>query len=88
MWTSASNKSPTLKWGFESSQYNFSVAAYTTKIKKESMCGAPASTVGFFDLGLSHSASFLDIYSRARGDKIYYIFGDSETENWSQEYVS
>ena len=48
---------------------------------RESLCGDPANSSGWFDLGLIHTARF------TASGQTYYTFGDSETDNWSQEFV-
>ena len=51
LWSSASSTSPVLRWGVESGIYTSTVAAVSSRIDKSDMCGAPANTKGWRDLG-------------------------------------
>ena len=86
LWSSnESTTSPTLKWGLTSGDYTNIVSAVTTTIDKSVLCGAPANTYGYRDLGPIHTATFLNVRNMSV-EYIYYIFGDSDSETWSQEY--
>jgi hypothetical protein len=47
------------------------------------MCGAPATTVGFRDPGIFHTAVFTGLLPNQR---VYYRFGDGERGVWSAEF--
>lgn len=85
-WSSATSTKPTLRWGTESGKYTNVVSATTSNIPRSSMCGAPASTVGWFDLGLIHTADLKGMIALAN-QKIYYTFGDDATNDYSEEHV-
>lgn len=86
LWSSATSKTPVLKWGTQSKQYDHIEQATTSTIEKKSLCGSPANGVGWRDLGLIHNATFKGMKALA-GQKIFYIMGDEETKDFSQEYV-
>lgn len=85
LWSSATSQTPTMKWGTVSGQYTETVEAVTTTIEQSQMCGAPASTVGWRDLGLIHHANITNMLSLANLN-IYYVFGDENTSDYSREY--
>lgn len=92
LWSSASSTTPQLRWGTRPGQYSNTVEATTESITKSSLCGEPASGVGWFDLGLLHAATFdnlLPLYSSASGSppQVYYIFGDAATNDFSTEFT-
>ena len=86
LWSSATSTKPTLKWGTSSGVYNNEVSAETSTIERSSLCGAPANGVGWRDLGLIHTAPFAGMKALAN-QKVYYIFGDAATNDFSREYV-
>lgn len=84
LWSSATSSAPTLKWGTEKGVYKNVVTADTTSVDKSSICGAPANTIGWRELGLIHSANLVGMTVLAN-QKIYYIFGDEKTNDFSTE---
>jgi len=50
------------------------------------MCGSPANTTGWRDLGLIHTAP-LEGMTALANKKVYYSFGDEVTNDFSKEYV-
>lgn len=86
LWSSATSTKPTLKWGLVSGDYTNKIVAVTTTIEKSEMCGGTASSTGWFDLGLIHTASLIGMEGIS-GQSIYYIFGDDDTSDYSTEYV-
>lgn len=86
LWSSATSTSPVMKWGTTSKVYNTVVEATTEHIEKQSLCGEPAISIGWRDLGLIHTVSFIGMKELA-GEKVYYIFGDEVTNDFSGEYV-
>jgi len=85
-WSSATSKQPTLRWGTSPKSYPNIVAGGTFTIDQSEMCGAPASTIGWRDLGLIHSANMSGMMALAN-QKIYYIFGDEATNDYSSEFI-
>ena len=62
LWSSnESTTSPTLKWGIVSGDYTFTVSAESTTIDKSDLCGEPATSYGWRDLGPIHTATFLKL---------------------------
>lgn len=59
-----------MKYGEASGVYTKMSMATTDKVSQDDMCGAPANTTGWHDLGLIHTATF------DAATTIYYIFGD------------
>jgi hypothetical protein len=86
LWSSATSKTPTLKWGTKSGVYDKVVSAVTTTIPKSSLCGTPSTGVGWRDLGLIHTAPLVGMKALAT-QNFYYVFGDEETNDFSREYV-
>lgn len=86
LWSSATSTEPTLKWGVESGKYKYVVEAGTSSIAQSSMCGPPANTTGWRDMGLIHTASLVGMAELAN-QKIYYSFGDDATSDYSSEHV-
>lgn len=86
LWSSATSAQPTLLWGTSSGAYNSKVAAVTSSIPQSAMCGSPANTTGWRDLGLIHTAPFTGMKALAN-KKVYYKFGDDATNDYSKEYV-
>ncbi len=73
-WTTKNCRTPTLRWGLLSGQYDVLVPAeHTVWYNKSGMCGAPATTVGYRDAGIFHTARFEGLVP---GQRIYYQFGD------------
>lgn len=56
LWSSAVSTTPTLFWGTSSGSYQNTVTATTSRVSKSQMCGAPANSTGWRDLGLIHQA--------------------------------
>jgi hypothetical protein len=86
LWSSANSQSPVMKWGTASGVYTNVVDAVTTTIEQDQMCGWPANSNGWRELGLIHTANFTGLLTLS-SDKIYYVFGDSDTDNMSGEFV-
>jgi hypothetical protein len=86
LWSSATSKTPTVKWGVQSGEYTNMVKADTEVIKKEDMCGGVAVEYGWRDLGLIHTGLFKGMKSLANS-RLYYVFGDEETDDYSDEHV-
>jgi len=85
LWSSATSTAPVLKWGTASGIYDIVVTAETSAISKSELCGSPANSYGWRDQGLIHTAAFNGMRALASAN-IYYIFGDSDTNNFSKEY--
>lgn len=87
LWSSRQQfKKPVLSWGLHPGVYTNHVIAESSTFSRDSMCGAPATTIGYRDLGVLHQAQFVGM-TKLASHKVYYRFGDSETENFSREYV-
>jgi hypothetical protein len=84
VWNSKKSTSPVLFWGLENSSENM-VLASTDSIDKSELCGNPATSIGWRDVGQIHSAQFTNIFKYS-GKKIHYKFGDLDTNNFSGEY--
>ena len=50
------------------------------------MCGKPANSTGWRELGLIHTAILKDLTEYA-GLPIYYTFGDADTNDYSEEMI-
>jgi hypothetical protein len=84
-WSSNMSVTPVLKWGIATGVYTTTVGAATKVITKSQMCGAPASTIGWRDLGEIHTASLVGAAALAN-TIVYYMFGDTTSDSWSKEY--
>lgn len=79
MWASEFSRRPILKFGSASGKYDNYEHALSAGIDKRSLCGAPANSSGWYDMGLTHTATL-----EAHGP-VYYIVGDEELGVWSKE---
>jgi hypothetical protein len=68
--------SHTLKWGTTSGVYPNTVTATTATIAKSDLCGAPATTTGWMDLGVTATAVLFNIYATSI-NTVYYVLTDS-----------
>lgn len=85
VWSSATSKTPVMKWGVASGDYTNTVEAVTDTIEESEMCGEPANTIGWRELGLIHHANFSGMLALS-DSKIFYTFGDADTDDFSREY--
>lgn len=85
LWSSATSKTPTLRWGTASNQYDHVVIATTETIERSDVCGSPANTTGWRDLGLIHTAELKGMKALA-GKSVFYSFGDANTDDFSPEH--
>lgn len=85
LWSSATSARPVARFGFSSGVYDHTVYAKTSTFTRSQMCGAPASTVGWRDPGLIHTAELFGLKAHAT-KTVYYVFGDEATDNFSGEY--
>jgi len=72
--------------------YPFIIPAITTTITKGSLCSvgsSTATTIGWMDLGLIHTAIIAGILElqRQQHDFIYYVIGDASNGDFSEEMV-
>ena len=86
LWSSATSTQPTVKWGTETGNYVHIVDAVTSSIERTDMFGYPANSTGWRDLGLIHTAPLTGMMALAN-TKLYYIFGDEATNDYSDEFV-
>jgi acid phosphatase type 7 len=86
LWSSATSSDPRLKWGTVTGVYPNIISATTSTIEKSEMLGSPANSTGWRDLGLIHTAS-LSGMTQYPNQKIFYIFGDEATNDYSGEHV-
>ena len=86
LWSSEVSTNPMMKWGIQSGVYTTNVYAETQRIERSQLCGAPANTTGWRDLGMIHTA-YLKGMLAIGNDQIYYTFGDADTNDFSKEYV-
>ena len=85
-----------MRWGYQSKMYKYIEEATTSHIEKAALCGAPATTIGWRDVGLIHTALFeidpetssssLPSSSSSNTQYVYYIFGDDASNEWSEEF--
>jgi len=86
LWSSASSTAPVMKWGTEPGIYPNVVDASTDIIDQSEMCGAPANSTGWRELGLIHRSDFSGMLELS-SQQLYYIFGDEPTLDFSDEFV-
>lgn len=72
--------------------YPFTIPATTTTITKDSLCGigsSTATTIGWMDLGMIHTATITGILElqQQQHDFIYYVIGDASSGIFSEEMV-
>lgn len=86
LWSSATSKTPMVKYGFKSGEeFLFSAHATTSTFSQSEMCGSPASDIGWRDPGLIHTAELSGLI-RYAGKTVYYKFGDEDTNDYSAEF--
>lgn len=81
MWSTLSSSRPQVKWGEASGKYNWVVDASTMTYGTQDLCGEPATTWGWRDPGLLHTAILKQLQ---KGKQYFYIYGDDQY-GWSQE---
>ncbi len=86
MWSSYNSTTPILKYGTVSGLYPSISLASTKTIDQQEMCGSPAKMRGWRDLGLLHTANFTGMLAHS-SSVIYYVFGDLNTNDFSEEMV-
>ena len=90
MWSSdGSHQTPELQWGLTSGIYPNTASAMEDVIDQSELCGAPANDSGWREMGTIYRADLVDMVtvSVSSSPKVYYRFGDSATDNWSEEHV-
>lgn len=78
--SSATSSSPTLKYrvgGTPGSPLPNSVPATPGYVRKADLCGAPANTVGWMDLGATVTAQLPGLAATAAGKTVFYALTDS-----------
>jgi hypothetical protein len=86
LWSSSTSTQPQVKWGTSKGNYIFTADAVTSKIEASDMFGYPANSTGFRDFGLIHTAPLVGMKALAN-TKLYYIFGDAATNDFSDEFL-
>eukprot|EP01025_Chloroclados_australasicus_P032526 TRINITY_DN32989_c0_g1_i2.p1 TRINITY_DN32989_c0_g1~~TRINITY_DN32989_c0_g1_i2.p1 ORF type:complete len:573 (-),score=57.61 TRINITY_DN32989_c0_g1_i2:445-2163(-) len=81
-WVTKNSSNPIVKWGTQSGKYTESVSAKSVTYTRDQMCGAPATTVGYFDPGQMHYGIITGLNPNS---KYYYVFGDPQY-GFSEEY--
>lgn len=86
LWSGYNSTQPTLRWGTSPNNYIHTFAASNFTIERSQLCGGPANSTGFRDLGVIYTAEFVGIetYGLSNQD-IYYVFGDAATTDYSSE---
>ena len=83
-WSSNWSAVPVVRWGTFPRIYHHISFANTERILRTDMCGVPASTIEWRDLGAVYTAS-LEGLAILGGCYVYYVFGDSATNSWNKE---
>ena len=87
-WSSATSSIPQLHWGTSPKVYPNIVNAISFQIDRNQVCGSPANSTGWHDLGMINKALFTDIVTQnLYGKSIYYIFGEKNTNKFSKEFI-
>lgn len=76
--TSVAATTPTLKWGTAAGAYPNSVVAVTAQLPLAKLCGPPATTTGFMDLGVTASAALPGLSGAYAGQRIHYVLADAD----------
>jgi hypothetical protein len=90
LWSAAMSHEPQVRWSFTSQPpnspdtYTNIIPATVSNISRASMCGAPANTSGWRELGNIYTSQLTGI-ANMYGKYLYYIFGDASTNTWSTE---
>ncbi len=87
LWSTANATAPMVKWGSSSGSYTHSSVGIISTVSQSSMCGSPANSSGWRDLGNINTAPISGIVTMNLGSSwIYYTFGDSLMNLWSPEF--
>lgn len=81
LWTAISAGAPVVRWWPTVGGSNATatvVPATASTLPKTALCGAPATTIGWFDLGTTFSATLSGLSAYA-GRMVSYTFGDAST---------
>jgi acid phosphatase type 7 len=78
-WSSNDSVAPSVLWGTQSGVYTNTVSASASSITVDQMSGWPANNTGWRELGTILTAR-LDFSSVTTAKKIYYTFGDEDTQ--------
>ncbi len=87
LWSTNNSNNPQLQWGTVSGSYSTNIDATTSRLTKDMMCGGNAVNKGWRDTGAIHTAELQGMKSFTAGTILYYRFGDSVTNTWSQEWT-
>eukprot|EP01035_Chromulina_nebulosa_P022753 gene22753-29460_t len=85
LWSSNSSQKPQLQWGVKTGRYTTFIYGNSSHINRTSLCGGPANSTGWRDMGLIHTAAFIGMSTLTAGSFIYYRFGDNATADFSPE---
>lgn len=72
-WTTLNRSIAGVRWGTQPGRYRRSALSEIKTYSREEMCGAPASTIGWLDPGIFHSALMDGLQPSTR---YYYTVGD------------
>ena len=77
-WTGNSSAvaAPLLLWGNSTGKYSYSSPATSEQITKSELCGAPATTTGWMDLGVTFSAQLKGLGASHGGSRVHYALSD------------
>eukprot|EP01039_Chlorochromonas_danica_P000779 gene779-844_t len=88
LWSSANSSQPIVKWGTQSKVYSYVVNASTVHVNQSEMCGAPANSTGWRDLGSIHQVNISGILDLDLSSKsIFYVFGDGSVDGTMSKEV-
>jgi len=90
MWSSdGTAANPQLQYGVEPGVYTSMFDAVRDEITQEELCGAPANSSGWRDMGTINRADMTGLanVSVSGSPRMYYRFGDAATNLWSQECI-
>lgn len=80
-WTTRDAGQPVARYGSSPDALALTVPATTTSYGSQDMCGPPASTFGFVDPGMLHTATLSGLLP---GQQYWYQVGDPVRANWLQ----
>lgn len=88
LWSSTASTAPVLRWGLQSNTYTHTANASYSSVTQSQMCGAPANSTGWREVGVIYRANLTGMLQLAAGTQLFYVFGDSSSaSSMSQEVV-
>jgi len=84
LWSGIAAAQPEVRWGSQSGIYTGVAAAVTRALPRDALCAAPATGIGWHDLGAVFDATVVGLRPHA-GGAVFYVVGDAGSGVFSPE---